>query len=219
MIPLPWSPSGLAQFVNCPRQYHEVRVVKTVVDVPGEAAQWGTTVHKHFEDRQAVGKPLPETLSHHEAYMSKLASWEGVSFTEQKVGLDRKAMPCSFFDREVWMRQVIDFKNIDGDTARIVDYKTGKPHDKFDQLMLNAIHTFAMHPVDIVDARYYWTSTYSETRKVWSRSEIPMMWAKFIPNLKQYREAFATNVWQPRPSGLCNGWCPVKGCEHWKPKR
>ena len=35
----------------------------------------------------------------------------------------------------------------------------------------------------------------------------------------QYAQAFKTDTWQPRPSGLCNGWCPVKTCEFWQPKR
>lgn len=217
--PLPWSPSALAQFRNCPKQYHEVRVVKSVKDVPGEQQLWGLKVHKCFEDRQSVGTPLPPELETHETYMKKLAAWEGVSLTEQKVGLDKRGQPCNFFDRDVWMRQVIDFKNIDGETARIVDYKTGKVHDKFEQLALNALHTFALHPVQIVDARYYWTTTYSETRRVWDRKQIKELWAQFIPDLRQYAEAFKTDTWQPRPSGLCNGWCPVKTCEHWKPKR
>jgi hypothetical protein len=40
-----------------------------------------------------------------------------------------------------------------------------------------------------------------------------------VPDLKQYATAFKTDVWQPRQSGLCNGWCPVTECEFWKPKR
>ena len=45
------------------------------------------------------------------------------------------------------------------------------------------------------------------------------IWKKFIPDLRQYAEAFKTDTWQPRQSGLCNGWCPVKECEFWKQKR
>jgi hypothetical protein len=45
------------------------------------------------------------------------------------------------------------------------------------------------------------------------------LWSKFVPDLRQYMEAFKTETWQARPSGLCNGWCPVTECEHWKPKK
>ena len=57
------------------------------------------------------------------------------------------------------------------------------------------------------------------TKKVWGRAEIEALWNLFIGDLRQYAEAFKGDVWQPRPSGLCNGWCPVKTCAHWKPRR
>jgi len=50
--PLPWSPSALDDFVNCPKSYHEKRVLKSVKDVQGEEAIWGVRVHKAFELRQ-----------------------------------------------------------------------------------------------------------------------------------------------------------------------
>ena len=51
------------------------------------------------------------------------------------------------------------------------------------------------------------------------RDQIDQLWAPFIGDLKQYMQAFREDIWQPRQSGLCNGWCPVTDCEFWKPKR
>jgi hypothetical protein len=104
--------------------------------------------------------------------------------------------------------------------ARLVDYKTGKKREKWEQLAMNAVHVFASYPfVDLIDARYYWTVDQTESRKVWHRSEVPMLWDMVLGDLRQYAEAFKSETWQPRPSGLCNGWCPVTSCSHWKPKR
>ena len=219
MTPLPWSPSSIEDFKNCPRSFHEKRVLKRVKDTQGPEAAWGEYVHKAFEHRQGLGAQLPDELEVHESYMRRLEAWDGLAFTESKVAFDRQAKPCNFFDQAVWFRGVIDFKKVDQHAARLVDYKTGKPHTKFRQLASYALHTFALHPVNIVDARYYWTVTQTETKKVWGRAEIPELWAMFLPDLKQYVEAFKTDTWQPRQSGLCNGWCPVIDCEFWKAKK
>ena len=222
MTPIPWSYTSLKQFVDCPRQFHEMRVLKTVVQQDTPDLLWGKQVHSAFEDRQAVRTPLPNTLKAHEPFMAKLDARPGTTFTEQKIALDKTARAVAqFFSPHVWFRGVIDFKKIDMDTesALIVDYKTGKPHQKFDQLALFAIHTFVAHPVNVVDVQFYWTKTQTIDRKIWARHEVPALWAKFVPDLKQYAEAFKTNTWQPRQSGLCNGWCPVKECEFWRPGR
>lgn len=99
--------------------------------------------------------------------------------------------------------------------ARIVTHNTGKPHDKWKQLGMFAIHTFLQFPdVRLVNAQFYWTKTASATKKVWSREDMPVLWNMFMPDLKQYAQAFKNDIWQPRPSGLCKRHCPVFDCPH-----
>ena len=221
--PLPWSHTALEDFVNCPRAYYEKRVAKSVKDEETEAMRWGTRVHKMFEDRQKFGvkkSPLPDDMQVHEILMYNLDMEPGVLTAEQKVGLDRRLNPCSFFDKQVWFRGIIDWMKVDGDRALVVDYKTGKVHSKFKQLALFALHTFQQYPeVNTVKVKYYWTQAVISTPKEYTRDQIPELWRMFVPDLKQYVEAFKTDTWQPRQSGLCNGWCPVTACEFWKPKR
>lgn len=220
MKPKPWSFSALDTFKTCPRQYEAKYVSKSVQEEKSEQMIWGERVHKHFEDRQLDGTPLPVELEQHEAYMQKLEALPGIHTVEQKIALNRKLQPTHFFADDVFFRGIIDYIKVDSDTAYLVDYKTGKPHQKFDQLQLFALHTFALYPnVNNVSVRFYWTKTESETRAAYTRGDIQGIWRKFIPDLKQYAEAFKTDTWQPRQSGLCNGWCPVKDCEFWKPRR
>lgn len=220
MTPLPWSHTALDDFVNCPRAFHAKRVIKTIKEEKTEAMIWGEWVHKQFENRQAHNTPLPPELAEHEEYMLRLENMSGEAFTERKIALNRKAEPCGFFDKDVWYRGVIDYTKITGNTALVVDYKTGKMHSKYQQLKSFALSTFAMFPeVFRVDVRYYWTQTKQATGEQYTRVMIPQLWQVFTPDLKQYVEAFKTDTWQPRPSGLCRGWCPVTDCEFWKPKR
>jgi len=220
MRPLPWSHTALADFVNCPRSYYEKRVAKSIKEDRGEEAIWGERVHKHFEDFVKDGTPLPDELADHAAFLTDLATRKGVVEAERKIALDTNMEPCEFFDRKVWFRGVIDYSNIHRGKAYLVDYKTGKPHHKFDQLKLFALHLFSEYAT-IMEARveYYWTKTQTTTGETYTRDMIPSMWETFEPALRQYVEAFQTDTWQPRQSGLCNGWCPVKECEFWKPKR
>lgn len=221
MKPLPWSPTSLDDFVNCPRAFHAKRVEKRFQEEQSEQMIWGTYVHKAFELRQAEGKPLPQELEHHEAFMLRLALIPGQQWTERQVGLSKKGQPCGFFDKEnVWFRCVIDFTKVDDKKAMVVDYKTGKPHTKFKQLKLNALHIFAEFPsVEEIEVKYYWTKTETTTGERYTRDQIGKLWGEFMPDLKQYASAFKNDIWQPRQSGLCNGWCPVSDCEFWKPKR
>lgn len=220
MQPKPWSHSALEDFKNCPRAYYEKKVAKSVVETKGEATVWGEVVHKHFEDRLADGVVLPVEVEMHEGFLARLEALPGQLYVEQKIALDRNAQPCEFFGDNVWFRGVIDVKKVNGDQALLVDHKTGKHHQKFGQLKLFALHTFAMHPeVMNIRAEYYWTQTLTKNGESYARADIPQLWAGFIPDLKQFAAAFKTDTWQPRQSGLCRGWCPVTSCEFWSPKR
>lgn len=220
MKPLPWSPSSLSDFVSCPRSYYEKRIAKSVPQIETPEMSYGTHVHKCFEDRQRDGKPLPADLEPHEEFLLRMATMPGELFAEQKVALNRSLQPCDFFAPDAWMRCVIDYLHVRDDKAVIVDYKTGKPHNKFDQLQQNALWVWAKYPgIDRVEVMYYWTKTSTTTEETYTRADIPRLWSRFTPDLKQYSQAFKTDTWQPRKSGLCNGWCPVTTCEFWQPRR
>lgn len=224
MKPNPWSPSALNEFENCPKQYNEVRVLKRIKQEPFEASEWGNRVHDHFEGF-FDGKPLPVELGIHEDYLRKIDEKPGFFFTEQKVAFDTKAQPCSWDIpvEQIWGRFKIDFVKVNMEAevpiADVRDWKSGKKKEEFRQLLIYALHTFATHKVDLVDVRYYWLIDQTETRKVYARKEIPEMWSTLVPLLTQYRAAFRDDIWQPRQSGLCNGWCPVTDCEFWRPRR
>ncbi len=218
--PIPWSYTSLDDFVNCPRAYYEKRVAKSVVEAKSPQMEWGEIVHKHFENRQKDGTALPPELARHERYMAELAALPGQGFTEERIALSKTLTPCGFFDRSVWFRGVIDYRKVNRQHATLVDYKTGKVHQKYKQLKLFALHTFIDLPdVHTIDAKYYWTTTQQATGERYTREMIPFLWSQFTPDLRQYVEAFRTDTWQPRPSGLCHGWCPVTSCEHWRPKK
>lgn len=220
MKPLPWSHSRLEEFKNCPKAFYEKQIAKSVVEEKHEATLWGEVVHKHFEDFLTDGVSLPPILLMHEGFLLKLMGLPGDEGIEERIALDTRGQPCEFFGPDVWFRGVIDYRKVCGKNALLIDHKTGKKHEKYQQLRAFALHTFAAFPdVDTVRAEYYWTQDQSSKGETYHRADVEHMWKPFIPDLQQYAQAFRDDVWQPRQSGLCNGWCPVKTCEFWRPKR
>lgn len=224
--PKPWSPSALSEIENCPKQYHEVRVKRSVKSASHEQNQWGDYVHTSFEKFfDSDANILPGDLGIHREYLETLHAKDGIFWTEQKVAFDKKAQPTTWEARveDIWGRFKIDYKKVDMHAgtpiAWVRDWKSGKQKDEFLQLSIYALHTFAQHPVDLVDVRYYWTQSQTETRKIYGRAEVPALWAVVIPKLVRFRDHFRNEAWPPKQSGLCHGWCPVEDCEFWSPKR
>jgi CRISPR/Cas system-associated exonuclease Cas4 (RecB family) len=178
----------------------------------------GNQVHRHFEVRQGKGIPLPPYLRHHEPFMKQLEKLSGRAEVELNAALDTERKPCLSRADNVWWRGKIDFHKYHGRNALLVDYKTGKPKEDVAQLAQYALFMFEQYPaVQKVTALYYWTQTRRSTGVVFTRDMVPTLWEKLAPDLKQYVEAWRTDTWQPRPSGLCP-WCPVHECEFWRPK-
>ena len=224
MKPLPWSPSALDTFVNCPEQYHHRYVLKDLPPEVKSAEQiYGDDVHQAFAARQGPKHvKLPPGLAAHEPFMVALAAQPGRAYVEHKVALAKNLNACEWDNKNVWCRMIIDYLRVDARErhATIVDYKTGKPHKKLKQLIIYALWTFQEFGyVDEINVMFYWTKDQTTTHATWNRENIPHLWAQLVGDLRQYKEAFRADIWQMRPSGLCLGWCPVIGCKHWRPKR
>jgi hypothetical protein len=217
--PLPWSFSALNKFTTCPNQYYETKVLKNFKDESGEAALWGTYVHKCIEDFVNEDKAFPENT---EAYLDQVYGViddDCVDIqAEIKLALSNKFEPCDWND--AWVRGIIDLLKMNTDTAWAVDWKLGKIKPDSKQLKLFALLILYHYPeVQTVHTSFEWLQFKQRTQETYTRDQIPQLWKCFIPDLTQYTRAFKTDTWQKRPSGLCNGWCPVESCQHWRPKK
>lgn len=218
--PLPWSYTSLADFKNCPKQFYHKRILKDVRDEQTQQMLWGVTVHKAFELYVGQGTPLPDMLKEHQPYLDTLRKAPGTAKVEMKVGLDRRIEPCAFFDPDVWWRGVLDYHRVHGRTADVVDYKSGKRKLDWVQLYCFAIWLFRSYPdVSTIDLRLYWVQDKTEDHKLVTRPMQAELWSYMTDDLKMMKQAFKDDVWPAKPSGLCNGWCPVRTCQHWKPRR
>lgn len=216
--PLPWSHSSLSKFTTCPRQFYEVRILDNFKDEAGEAALWGTYVHKCIEDAIKDGAALPENTK---KYAPQIWTAIGGALksvqAEKKLAINSKLEPTAW-DEGRWCGSISDILKITGDVALVIDWKLGKIKITH-QLKLNALMVFYNYPdIQRVNTSFEWLQFDQRTVDSFTRDQIPEMWKYFESDLRQYAQAFRTDTWQKRPSGLCNGWCPCTTCSNWRPK-
>jgi hypothetical protein len=210
-----WSYSALKDYVNCPRQYQEVKILKRFVKKATKEMLYGVVVHKACEDYVRDGTPLAKNYERYKPMLDTLLEIKGTRYPEYQMALDRDRSPCKFNSPDRWVRGIVDLLIVDGDTAFIVDYKTGSnkyPDTK--QLKLMALMTFAYFPkVERIKAGLLFVAHNSFMTEEYNRNDMETMWGHFDSDLRRLEYSYNSDVWNPNPTPLC-GWCPVSNCVH-----
>lgn len=206
-----WSYSSLTAFEQCPKRYYHTRVKKDVPDPPGEAAKWGTEVHKHLELRVTEQKPLPDSLQYLEPMMAKiLATPSDEIYAEKQYCFDADFSPVTWFSKEAWCRSVIDLEVRKGDRALILDHKTGKRKPDSDQLRLfAAVKMTADKTINKVTTGFLWLKDNKIDKETYTRDDVAGIWQDYLARVARLEAAMLNDKWVPKPSGLCKAWCPV----------
>lgn len=224
MLPRPWSHTALEAFENCPRQYHEDKILKRFPYVASAEMAWGKDVHRHFEHYILYGSPLPADLVVHQGFLDRFKAQPGQVAGEEKIALDVHLRACAYFakDVQVWYRGQVDARKRDLSRgySHILDHKTGKVKNDYTQLKGFAMYEFLTQPmIHTVKVEYYWTQIRGANGETYVREQLPEILEFFRQKLNRYADAHITETWVPKQSGLCAGWCPVAECEFWRPKR
>ena len=219
MQEIKWSYSGLKDFINCPRQYNEVKVLKRYEKKATVEMRYGTQVHSALEDYVKEGKPLAKNYEHFSKQLDPLRDMEGDKYPEYRMALTINRQPCTFGAKDYWVRGIADLMVVDGDQGYIVDYKTGSnkyPDPK--QLQLMALMGFEYFPeVTHFKAGLLFVAHNDFVTSEYRREKIDKYWDDFAPSLQRLQLSYKNGVWQENPTPLC-GWCPVSDCTHYKGK-
>lgn len=212
-----WSYSALKEYQNCPKKYYEIRVAGNYETIPSPQMIYGTEVHKALEDYVRTGIALPKNYERFKRFADDLIAIPGVKYCEYEMALTKEKTPCDFKDPSRWVRGITDLLIVDGDTAFIVDYKTGSnkyPDPK--QLRLMALMTFAHFPkVNHVKAGLLFVAHDTFIPEEYKREDMDKSWLHFMPTLARIDNSYDNNVWQANPTPLCK-YCPVKTCDFHK---
>ena len=212
-----WSYSGLKDFSNCPKQYHQVKVLKKFTKRPTQQMLYGTEVHTALENYVKDGTPLAKNYERYKKQLDPLRDMEGIKYPEHRMAITYDKEPCTFGAKNYWARGIADLLVVDGDHAFIVDYKTGSnkyPDPK--QLQLMALMAFAHFPeVNYIKAGLLFVAHEHFVTSEYTREKIDEYWQDFYWELERMRLSYENDSWQANPTPLC-GWCPVHTCEHHK---
>lgn len=214
-----WSFSRLKSFETCPKQFYHVTVLGEYPVVQTDAMTYGTAMHKAAEDYIGENKPLPDEFMYVKGLLDELLAFRGTKLTEQRLGLTRDLKPCGFKDKDVWFRGIVDLAIVDtlGERAWIVDYKTGKSAKYADkgQLELMALSIFKKFPdVKHINAALLFVVSNEMIEAEYKIENSFDLWGKWLKKYARMEKAYETDVWNPRPSGLCYHHCPVLECVH-----
>lgn len=224
MKPPAWSHSALDAFESCPKQYHQTKILKRYPFEETREVIWGREVHTAFENFLLYGSPLRADLQMHADFLTDFKNMSGELKGEERIALDVNMQRCDYFDKvkQVWYRGQIDAqkRNVATGVSHILDHKTGKVKNDFTQLKGFAMFELLTQPqIHTVKVEFYWTQIRGTAGETYTRADLPSLIGHFLPKLNRYADAHLRSEFPPKPSGLCNGWCPVTDCEFWRPKR
>jgi CRISPR/Cas system-associated exonuclease Cas4 (RecB family) len=212
-----WSFSSLKDYINCPRQYQEIKVLKRFHKAPTQQTLYGQEVHRALEDYVKDGTPLAKNYQKYKPQLDPLRDMPGDKYPEHRMALTIDKEPCKFGSPDYWVRGIADLVVVDGDTGFIVDYKTGKStYPDLKQLQLMALMAFAHFPqLERIKGGLLFVAYEDFFTSEYTRDKIDEYWESFNEPLTRLQFSLDNDTWQENPTGLC-GWCPVSICQHYK---
>jgi PD-(D/E)XK nuclease superfamily len=194
----------------CPHQCARKYIVKDLPrEAPTGAMKEGIDGHEALEKRLRNKTPLPARHEKHAAPLDQCTVTP-----EQKLGVTAAGRPCDFFDKDVWLRGVLDAPVLlRTDAACLIDWKFGKPREHPFELEIGALLLQAHRPeITYLVGAYIWLK---EGRKGETHvlSDTSRTWAKVQNLADEIADAIDAQEFKKTPGPLC-GWCPVKDCQH-----
>lgn len=215
-----WSYSRLTNYEQCPKKYWHANIQRDFIEEKGEAASYGDEVHQSFKGFFKTGIELPLHLKQYEPFLKQIAAAPGQKVVEQQIALNANFEQVEWFSRDAYVRVISDLTQHNGAHAVTWDWKTGKPSDDFTQLKLNAAVTFHLGPqIERITMAYFWLKTKKVAPQKIKREQAADVWSELLPRVQRYQNAHAANDFPPRQNYLCKGYCPVKTCQFWEPRK
>ena len=215
-----YSFSSISSFQECPRKYHETRILKLHPVVETEAMRWGTEIHLKCEEYLRDGKPIGETgIPALQDILDSLKGLEGGMNCELEMSFDRNFNPTPFRTAASWFNGITDVAVINRTRAFIGDFKTGgDKYPKVKQLELMALMIMLHIPeVQTVDGALLFVVPGTIVNGSYKRSDIEKYKNYWMVEAGKIESSEQVGIWPAKSSGLCP-WCPCEDCEHHRPK-
>jgi PD-(D/E)XK nuclease superfamily len=212
-----WSYSSLSLFQQCPKKYYHLRVKKDIVEPQSEQMLYGTVAHKAAEDYVRDGTPLAPHLAYMQPTLDALKNRQGEKLCEYRLGLTEALEPCEFFAKDVWWRGIADLMIMEEDeTARVVDYKTGKSqYADTKQLEILSLAIFKHFPkIKTIKSGLVFIVHPAFVQAAFTKDKEEELWQYWKAETDRLGLCYKNDVWNPSRNFTCKAWCPVLDCAH-----
>lgn len=192
--------SSIKTYEQCPAKYKFTRIDK-LPEPSGPAAERGKVIHAEIE---AVLKGQLELVCAELEYLlPRMDDWKNKNAeSELEFAIDSDWNAVAFSDSSAMFRGIIDLYYEQGDTAVVLDFKTGKERDYLDQVRVYAAVILATKPhIQRVIPQIEFIDTQKSTEYMtFTQQDLAHMKADIQGrmNIIAYDKFFAAN-----PSGLC----------------
>ena len=206
--------SSIKMYENCPKRYYHQRITKEVQDTGSDATIYGERVHEALEHRLDKKVELPSESKTYEPLCKSIEGLGGTLQVEQKLTLSENLTPTTWWEKDAWLRCILDVLIIFEDEAIVMDWKTGKRRPDFSQLEMFALQVFSHYPnIKKVKSTFVWLKDLSLDSHTYNRLDADDLWVKLLSKTERINQSLTNNNWPPKPSGLCR-FCPAKNiCE------
>lgn len=199
-----WSYSRYRDYVQCPAKagYKHVQKLKE----PGNAAmERGLQIHK-LAEQYAGGqlKALPAELVKFKTAFNRLK--KSSPQCEQDWAFNEDWGRVGWFDPDVWLRVKVDAAcNISPGVYGIIDHKTGKVYDDYDETMeLYAMAGFLIfRDAQTIETMLWFLDVGDEVCKTYTRDQLPALQADWK---KKTKAMLSDTRFAPKPNNKCQ-WC------------
>lgn len=206
-----WSISRLHSYEQCPLQFKEKFITKSVATDDSPAMQRGKDIHDgiaKFLIGKAAGCPrdalvfprMEQVISEIHAFPDKVV--------EQQWGFNPNWQPTGWFGNDTWFRSILDVGLLyEDNTAESIDWKTGKKYGtNMDQMKSQAVAMFGRYrQLTNVTVRLAYLDTGDEEIAEIRKDEQHSIKADFE---KRVAKMLADDIHAPKPNDKCK-WCPI----------
>lgn len=197
-----FSHSSIKTYEDCPLKYKLTRIDK-LQEPTGDAAQRGKDIHTEFENALDLQQKLGDAFTYWDDYIAELILKGAKS--EVQFAITKDWARTDFLAANAWLRGIYDVLWIDGSSAHVLDWKTGKERDYGDQLQLYATIIMSEHPdVDVVTTEIcYIDANKRKNSETFTRNDHAKLkqWVTWrIAKIEK------DDIYAPKPSNNCR-WC------------
>ena len=208
--------------MQCPKQFYEIRVRKSIPFIETDAIKYGKALHSAAEFYIKANMALPAEFAFMQSYLDKFIALPGKKYVELQMGMvikDRAFVHCDYWDSNCWYRGVSDFISVDHDNekAYLVDFKTSKSAQFADlkQMALLAALIFLHFPkVKTVKSMLLFVKAGSVVKSEYTFDDRFKVFAHLNSDLKRLKAAFDSGTFNASPNNFCRRFCAVTSCHH-----